>query len=617
MAEKKPGIIRRFFGFIGYITTGIRYLFRLLFVGLFVIIVAGMFADDIQPIADKGALYLAPSGVLVDQRSYTDPFSQIFLAGNQQQDAETLVRDVVDALDSARNDSRITHLLLDTDYMSGGGISKLEEISAALMRFKKSGKPIIAVGDNFNQQQYFLAAHADEILINPLGSVTITGFASYNSYFKDALDRLKINMNIFRVGQYKSAVEPFLGNSMSPQVKRETSELINSLWQFYSSQIEQLRGLPDGAIDDFSNNLHLKLQAANGDSSALALQLGLVDQVATRTQMFAYLNEVLPGNGGEFNSINMKAYLNHTRLTSRTSAVAKSHKVALVVAKGSIMDGEQPEGNIGGDTLASIFSNLRDDGDVKAVVLRIDSGGGSAFASDIIRDAISATQKKGIPVVVSMGSYAASGGYWIAAEADHVLALSTTLTGSIGVFGVIPTVENSLAAVGVYSDGVGTTDIAGMMQLNRPMTAQSKMIFQAGVENIYTRFITLVADGRNSTPAAVHEIAQGRIWTGEKALELGLVDELGDLNDAITVAAQLANLADYEVDYRRKPLSVYEQLIMEMNSNISASLSGLGVSGWLPESLQQQAQMILKPLQVLDTLNDPRGMYLYCDSCPL
>ena len=616
MAEKKPGIIRRFFRLIGNIATAIRYLFSLLFVGFFLLLIVGMFAEDIQPIPDKGALYLAPSGVLVDQKTYTDPFDQIFL-GSSQRDSETLVRDITEALDSARNDSRITHLLLDTDYMAGGGISKLEEISSALLRFKKSGKPIIAVGDNFNQQQYFLASHADEILLNPLGAVSITGFGTYRSYFKEALDKLKININVFRVGDYKSAVEPFLGSSMSSQVKQESRELIDSLWQFYSSQVEQLRGLPDGAIDDFANNLHFKLQSANGDSSALAKQQNLVDQIATRTEMFAYLNEVLPGTDGEFDSINMKAYLNHSRLSTRSSAAAKAHKVALVVAKGSIVDGEQPEGSVGGDTLAGIFSRLRDDSDVKAVVLRIDSGGGSAFASDIIRDAISATQKKGIPVVVSMGSYAASGGYWIAADADRVLALSTTLTGSIGVFGIIPTVENSLAALGVYSDGVGTTDIAGMMQLDRPMTQQSKMIFQAGVDNVYTRFISLVADGRSSTPAAVHEIAQGRVWTGEKALELGLVDQLGDLNDAIVVAAELANLEEYEVDYRRKPLTVYEQLLMEMNTNISASLSGLGISSLLPVTIRQQAKKILEPLRVLDTLNDPRGIYLYCGNCPL
>jgi len=614
MREHKPSISRRFFRFVGWIASGIRTLFSLIFVVFFGFVVTGMFADGIQSIPEKGALYLAPSGVLVDQKSYVDPVGQ-FMGQANSGDAETLVRDIIEALDRARYDSRITHLLLDTDYMSGGGISKLEEIGAAFSRFKESGKPMIAVGDNFNQQQYFLAAHADEIIVNPFGGVTITGFGAYNSYFKDALDKLKINMHIFRVGKYKSAIEPFIGNSMSAEAKEETQELIDSLWQFYTSKLEKLRHLPNGTIDDFASNLHLKITAAEGDSAALAKQEGLVDRVATRSQIIAYLNQVLPNTDGKFDSTNMRAYLNNSRLAS--GSTANKSKIALVVAKGTILDGDQPEGSIGGDTLAGIFADLRDDDDVKAAVLRIDSGGGSAFASDVIRDAISATQNQGIPVVVSMGSYAASGGYWIAAEADQVLAMSTTLTGSIGVFGVIPTAEDSLAALGIYSDGVGTTDISGMMQLDRPMTPQAEMIFQAGVDNIYTRFITLIADARKSTPSAVHEIAQGRVWTGEKALELGLVDQLGDLNEAIIVAAKLAKVSDYDVDYRRKPMTLYEQFFIQLNSNVRAFMAGFGVQGLLPTVLHRQAELILKPLHVLDTLNDPKGLYLYCDNCPL
>ena len=614
MKEHKPSISRRFFRFVGWIASGIRTLFSLIFVVFFGFVVTGMFADGIQSIPEKGALYLAPSGVLVDQKSYVDPVGQ-FMGQANSGDAETLVRDIIEALDRARYDSRITHLLLDTDYMSGGGISKLEEIGAAFSRFKESGKPMIALGDNFNQQQYFLAAHADEIIVNPFGGVTITGFGAYNSYFKDALDKLKINMHIFRVGKYKSAIEPFIGNSMSAEAKEETQELIDSLWQFYTSKLEKLRHLPNGTIDDFASNLHLKITAAEGDSAALAKQEGLVDRVATRSQIVAYLNQVLPSTDGKFDSTNMRAYLNNSRLAS--GSTANKSKIALVVAKGTILDGDQPEGSIGGDTLAGIFADLRDDDDVKAAVLRIDSGGGSAFASDVIRDAISATQNQGIPVVVSMGSYAASGGYWIAAEADQVLAMSTTLTGSIGVFGVIPTAEDSLAALGIYSDGVGTTDISGMMQLDRPMTPQAEMIFQAGVDNIYTRFITLIADARKSTPSAVHEIAQGRVWTGEKALELGLVDQLGDLNEAIIVAAKLAKISDYQVDYRRKPMTLYEQFFIQLNSNVRAFMAGFGVQGLLPTVLHRQAELILKPLHVLDTLNDPKGLYLYCDNCPL
>lgn len=610
------GIIRRIFRFIGSIISGIRTLLGVVIFGFVLIAIAGMFADDLQPIPDKGALYLAPTGFLVDQKAYADPLEKIL---SQGMESETLVRDVVEAVDAAASDSRITHLLLDTDYMTGAGLSKLEEISSALLRFKESGKPIIAVADNFSQQQYYLAAHADEIMLNPLGGVLITGFSAYSSYYKEALDKLKIKMHIFRVGDYKSAVEPYMGNSMSTGVKEERRAIIDELWQFYGSQVENLRGLPTGAINDYTNNLHTKLRSANGDSALLAKQQGLVDQVASRTQMLKYLNEVIPSTEGEFNSINLKGYLSHIRREQITSAAAKQHRIALVVAKGTMMDGEQPEGSIGGDTLAGIFADLRKDENIKAVVLRVDSGGGSAFASEVIRDAMAATRAEGVPIVVSMGSVAASGGYWIATEADRVLALTTTITGSIGVYGVIPTVEESMAALGIYSDGVSTAEISGIMQLDRAMTPQAEMFFQAGVDNVYTQFLALVADARNSTPVEVHEIAQGKVWTGEQALELGLVDQLGDLNEAIKVAAELANLADYMVDYRRKPLSVYEQLLVGMSSNVATSMTSLGIEpqdSWLPEILSRQAKTLAQPLQLLDSLSDPKGIYLLCEQCP-
>ncbi|MBT7257853.1 signal peptide peptidase SppA [SAR92 clade bacterium H231] len=610
------GIIRRIFRFVGTVISGIRTLLGVVIFGFVLIAIAGMFADNLQPIPDKGALYLAPGGFLVDQKTYTDPLEKLL---SQGMESETLVRDIIEALDAAASDSRITHLLLDTDYMAGAGLSKLEEISSALVRFKQSGKPIIAVADDYGQQQYYLAAHADEILLNPLGSVLITGFASYRSYYKEALDKLRVKVHIFRVGDFKSAVEPYMGNSMSTGVKEERRAMIDELWQFYSSQIENLRGLPTGAINDYTNNLHTKLRSANGDSAMLAQQQGLVDQVASRTQMLKYLNEVIPTTDGEFNSINLKGYLSHVRREQLISAAAKEHRIALVVAKGTIMDGEQPEGSVGGDTLAGIFADLRKDENVKAVVLRVDSPGGSAFASEVIRDAMAATRAEGVPIVVSMGSVAASGGYWIATEADRVLALSTTITGSIGVYGIVPTVERSMEALGIYSDGVSTADISGIMQLDRAMTPQAEMVFQAGVDNIYTQFLALVAEARNSTPAEVHEIAQGRVWTGEQALELGLVDQLGDLNEAVKVAAELANLADYMVDYRRKPLSAYEQLLLSMSSSAGTSLANLDIEtkdSWLPDLLSRQAKTLVQPLQALDNLSDPRGMYLFCDQCP-
>jgi protease-4 len=618
-ANKKQGMLRRLFGFIGTVVNGIRTLIGVFFIGFLLLMLTGLFADDIQPMPDSGALYLAPSGVLVDQKTTIDPLGEI-LSETSQQDSETLVRDIVEAVNAAANDRRITHLVLDTDYMAGASLSKLEEISVALLQFKKSGKPIIAVADNLSQSQYYLAAHADEILLNPLGSVMITGFGSNRSFFKDALDKLKINIHVFRVGKFKSAVEPYIGNSMSPESRQETTTLLTELWQFYGSQVEQLRGLPAGTIHSYADNLHSNLKATFGNASALAKEQDLIDQIATRSEMRSYLNEMIASTDGYFNHIGLKGYLNHVRLGKFTSAEAQRQKIALIVAAGNIVDGEQPEGSVGGDTLAGIFADVRDNDDIKAVVLRIDSPGGSAFASDVIRDAMAATREQGIPIVVSMGSYAASGGYWIATEADRVLAMPTTITGSIGVYGVIPTMEDSLAALGVYSDAVDTTANASLLQLNRPMTEQAKIIFQSGVDNVYSRFITLVANARKSTPKAVHEIAQGQVWTGQKALQLGLVDKLGDLDDAIVEAAELADLSEYSVIYQRKPLTVYEQFLAEINGNIRASLAGLGVNidqaSWLPDSLRQQAVSLLKPFALLDQLTDPRGLYLYCDDCP-
>ena len=618
-ANKKQGMLRRLFGFIGTVINGIRTLIGVVFIGFLLLMLTGLFADDIQPMPDSGALYLAPSGVLVDQKTTIDSLGEI-LSETSQQDSETLVRDIVEAVNAAASDRRITHLVLDTDYMTGASLSKLEEISVALLQFKKSGKPIIAVADNLSQSQYYLAAHADEILLNPLGSVMITGFGSNRSFFKDALDKLKINIHIFRVGKFKSAVEPYMGNSMSPESRQETTTLLTELWQFYGSQVEQLRGLPAGTIHSYADNLHSNLKATFGNASALAKEQDLIDQIATRTEMHSYLNEMIASTDGYFNHIGLKGYLNHVRLGKFTSAEAQRQKIALIVAAGNIVDGEQPEGTVGGDTLAGIFADVRDNDDIKAVVLRIDSPGGSAFASEVIRDAMAATREQGIPIVVSMGSYAASGGYWIATEADRVLAMPTTITGSIGVYGVIPTMEDSLAALGVYSDAVNTTANASLLQLNRPMTEQAKIIFQSGVDNVYSRFITLVANARNSTPKAVHEIAQGQVWTGQKALQLGLIDQLGDLNDAIVEAAELADLSEYSVTYQRKPLTFYEQFLAEINGNIRASLAGLGVNieqaSWLPDSLRQQAVSLLKPFALLDQLTDPRGVYLYCDDCP-
>ena len=616
MSEKKQGFWGRISNFISKLTKLVRTLFSVVFLIFFIIIISGMFADDLQPMPDQGALYLAPSGILVDQRSYIAPLDR-FLSADNPINSETVVRDIIEALDSAGSDDRISHLILDTSYLEGAGIAKLEEISTALLNFKQSNKPIIAVADDFNQAQYFLAAHADHILLNPLGSVMLTGFGAYNSYYKDALEKLRVNVHIFRAGIYKNAVEPLSRNNMSAAAREETQDILDQLWHFYSSKIEELRGLENGTIDNLANNLHTKVTAVEGDFALLAQREGLIDQIASRREILAYLDEKIPGTDGEFNSVDLWTYLSH--IERETIALeTEPNTIAVVMATGTILDGEHPEGTIGGDTLADILNGLDIENNVKAVVLRVDSPGGSAFASEVIRDAMSNVTQEDIPIVVSMGSYAASGGYWIAAEADAILAMSTTITGSIGVYSMIPTVEDSLAALGIYSDGVSSTDLAGMMQLDRPMTEETKIILQSSVENMYSRFIELVANGRESTPAAVKKIAQGRVWTGQQALELDLVDQLGGLDKAIQVAAELADLDSYSVEYPTRYLSPQEQFLQQLSSGISLSLEQLGLDkALLPNSLYRQTQSLLSPLIRFVDLNDPRGIYLHCDNCPL
>ncbi|MFL2532105.1 MAG: signal peptide peptidase SppA [Porticoccaceae bacterium] len=615
MASQNPSIIRRIFSFIGKFFKAIRTIIGIVFTGLLIIAIVGMFGDHLPPIPEKGALYLAPTGILVDQQSYVYPIDTL-LADQAMTNPETLVRDVIDAINTAAVDDRITHLIIATDYLEAGGIAKLDEISNALINFKATEKPIIAVADNFNQSQYYLAAHADHILLNPMGSVLINGFGAYGNYFADALEKLKIKVNVFRAGEYKSAAEPFIRNDMSPQAREERTDVVDRLWQTYTSKIEDLRQLDQGSINALANNLGSKLQGVDGDTALLAYQEGLVDQLASRSEIYSYLNQQIPNDiDGKYNSVDMAVYLAHID-REQSQALPAMDKVAVIVAKGTILDGQQPEGNVGADTMAQILSDLRYDQDIKAIVLRVDSPGGSAFASDVIRDALYHSDLN-LPVVVSMGSYAASGGYWIAAEADKILALSTTITGSIGVYSMIPTVDESLAALGIYSDGVGTSDIAGIMQLDRPMSDQAKVILHSSVEHLYSKFINLVAEGRETPAENIEKIARGRIWTGQQALEMGLVDELGGLNNAIDAAAELAGLTHYGVFYPTRLLSPYEQFIQEFSRNISLSLNYFGFDSWLPQILGKNAQSIISPLKNLDNFNDPRGMYLHCDTCPM
>jgi protease-4 len=615
MEAHNPSLLKRLLGYISKLFKAFKLMLSMIFFAIFALFLIGIFSNQLPPIPEEGALYLAPYGVLVDQKSYIYPLDSLF-ADQTMSNQETLVRDIIESIDSAAYDSRITHLVMVTDFLESASVAKLEEISQALMRFKATGKPMIAVADNFTQSQYFLAAHADEILLNPMGSVLITGIGAYGNYFRNALDKLDIKVHVFRAGDYKSAAEPFLRNNMSAEAKEDISAVINQLWLSYTGKIESLRELEKGTIDSLANNLHSHLQATQGDTAKLAYETGLVDYIATRSEMHNYLNSQIPNDmHGEFVAIDMPFYIANIRRETSQKQVAD--KIAVVIAKGTILDGEQPEGDIGGDTLSQILSDLRYDPEVKAIVLRIDSPGGSAFASDNIRDSLYGQGNQQVPIVVSMGSYAASGGYWIAAEADKIVAMPSTITGSIGVYSMIPTFEKTLSKLGVNSDGVGTTDIADIMQLDRPMSKQAKVILQSSVDHIYDRFINLVANGRDQSPQAIHDIAQGRIWTGQQALEKGLVDQLGGLNEAIVAAAELAGLEEYSITYPSRILSPQEQFFQEISQNFSASISKIGFSKFTSSLINSETMTAISPLKHLSEFNDPRGVYLRCDNCDL
>ena len=545
MSREKPGIFRRLFGFIGKLASGLRILLNILFLLVVVVFILSIFRKDVQPLPEKAALRIAPGGFLVEQKTYVDPLTQL-LQQSGPADAETLVHDLTEAIDEAAEDPRITSLVLELDYLLGGGLTKLEEVAQALSRFRESDKPIIAVGDSYTQEQYYLASFADEIHLNPMGAVLITGYGSYPNYIKGALDKLRINVHVFRVGSYKDAIEPFTRTDMSPASREHNSAWLNALWSTYTRRVETQRGLPVDAINDYVNNLTSKLEDHRGNTAETAVASGLVDKLSTRPQMLARLQALAGSNDkGGYQAVDVDRYLGHTRRAEAAKVLPSADKVGLIVARGAILDGEHPAGTIGSDSLSKLFQQVRKQ-QFKALVLRIDSPGGSAFASEVIRQEVVLTRQSGIPVIVSMGSMAASGGYWMAMGADQIWASPTTITGSIGVFGVIPTFENSLAALGVNSDGIGTTNLADLYRLDRPMSPQAKQLIQFGVNHVYDQFLGIVAEARNSTPERIHDIAQGRVWTGEKAKALGLVDHLGNLQEAIDAAALAASLDTYQ-----------------------------------------------------------------------
>jgi len=594
-----------------------------LFLVALLIVVASLIGQPPVTVQNGSALLLDLNGVLVDQRTYVDPLSTL-MADSLDADVprEILLQDVLDAIDCAAKDPAISSIVLIPHDLAGSGFSKLQDIAAALIRFRDSGKKVYAYGDNYSQGQYYLAAHADEVILNNMGSVSLEGFSSYQYYYREALDKLGINVHIFRVGEYKSAVEPFERNDMSTQAREANSDWLGDLWQLYLADISAARAVEPGFFHALINNLDRELADFAGDATALALNRNLVDTVLSRDATIDHLIGEIGADftGDDFLSIDYRNYL-AARETAFANLQSQAGQIGIIVASGTIYDGSREAGEIGGDSLQRLIRKVREDDRISALVLRIDSGGGSAFASEIIRDELAGLRRDGKPLVVSMGSVAASGGYWIATPANEIWASASTITGSIGIFGLYPTFADSFSRLGLNTDGVGTTDLAGAFMVGRDLPPLAANILQQQLEDGYNRFISLVAESRNMSLEAVDEIARGRVWSGADAQALGLVDHLGGLDNAIAAAASLAGLEDYRTQLIEAPLTPGEQLLQNLAGNAT-------LQSWLPQqpmslptalpatsALGRFYRRLNADLRALVQFNDPKGLYLHCLEC--
>lgn len=608
----KPSILRRC---LGAIWTGITWLrlalANLLFLAMLAIIYFVYMGGSPEPLPEQAALLLNPIGLVVDEKSPVEPL-QALLGEPSPADHEVLVRDVIDAIDLAAQDPAVNSLVMELDSLVRVGISRSLEIVVALERFKATGKPVIAVADFFTQDQYLLASHADEIISHPQGGVALEGFGAYYNYFAEALDKLSVSMHVFRAGKFKSAMEPFDRNDMSPEEQLAAQAWLDDLWELYTGVVETQRELPRGAIDDYVEGFAQRMVTRGGDAARDALDAGLVDRLLSRGDTNAYLVETVgvADDEGLYEAVPFEYYLSRKRTNKRA---VSGDRVAVITAQGNILPGDQPPGVIGGDSLALLINEASKQPGVRAIVLRVVTGGGSMFASEIIREQVLAARAAGIPVVVSMGAVAASGGYYIAADADEIWATPATITGSIGVFAAFPTFEGLLARLGVHTDGVGTTTLAGSLRVDRPLDPELKAALDAGVGNAYQTFLSVVAEGRGMPVDAVAAVAEGRVWSAADALEAGLVDHLGGLAEAIASAAAIAELEDYSVDYVQPYLSPSQLFWQQLNERVS--IPSLVTQGATVATLRSLTRPLANAAAELSALQDPRHLYFRCLPC--
>ncbi|UCC13205.1 MAG: signal peptide peptidase SppA [Gammaproteobacteria bacterium] len=600
-----------FLKFLWKLLDGVRRVVHLVLMLIVLVLVLAVLSTAPVTVPSSSALIISPSGALVDELSGT-PLDRA-LEDATDGERETLVKDLEEAIDRARDDDRIEALVLSLDDMGAAGLAKLNRLAEAIGRFKDSGKRVEAAGGGFSQGQYFLAALADEIYLNPLGGLFLQGFGFYRTYLGEAVDKLSIDWHVFRSGEYKTMYDNLTRSEMSEVEKQESRVLIDQLWAGYREHIGAARSLDPAEIQRFADGYADRLRAADGDMANLARSEGLVDELLTHDEVELRLIDLVGEDSehGSFTQIDFRDYLAATRLTERDAADGES-KVAVIVASGSIVDGDQPPGTIGSESFSSLIREARQDEDIKAVVLRVDSPGGSHFASDVILSELALLREDGKPLVVSMGDIAASGGYLISLAGNEIWARAETVTGSIGVVAAMPAVDRALERLGIRVDGIGTTRYSGDFNSAGGLSADALEILQMSVDSSYARFLSQVADSRSMSISEVEQLAGGRVWTGRDAHRLGLVDRIGSLEQAIQSAATLAGLEDYGVEYLHKPISFGDALALNVIEQGAALGARFGFEFDSRALATRLAERYAPDLVGLLQLNDPKGIYYHC-----
>ncbi|HCQ0223836.1 TPA: signal peptide peptidase SppA [Escherichia coli] len=563
---------------------------------------------DSKETASRGALLLDISGVIVDKPDSSQRFSKLsrqLLGASSDRLQENSLFDIVNTIRQAKDDRNITGIVMDLKNFAGGDQPSMQYIGKALKEFRDSGKPVYAVGENYSQGQYYLASFANKIWLSPQGVVDLHGFATNGLYYKSLLDKLKVSTHVFRVGTYKSAVEPFIRDDMSPAARETDSRWIGELWQNYLNTVAANRQIPAQQVFPGAQGLLEGLTKTGGDTAKYALENKLVDALASSAEIEKTLTKEFGWSKTDKNYRAISYYDYALKTPADTG-----DSIGVVFANGAIMDGEETQGNVGGDTTAAQIRDARLDPKVKAIVLRVNSPGGSVTASEVIRAELAAARAAGKPVVVSMGGMAASGGYWISTPANYIVANPSTLTGSIGIFGVITTVENSLDSIGVHTDGVSTSPLADV-SITRALPPEAQQMMQLSIENGYKRFIT---HARHSTPEQIDKIAQGHVWTGQDAKANGLVDSLGDFDDAVAKAAELAKVKQWHLEYYVDEPTFFDKVMDNMSGSVRAMLPD-AFQAMLPAPLASVASTVKSESDKLAAFNDPQNRYAFCLTC--